>query len=231
MVRKYFPPSQYTPNLYTKGNEFVIKKTNENYVGYYFKTISGLYFTGRNPNHTPSLPLVILSTPPTEEPIDFNVQFVSNWDSIRKPFMVQDDEEFIGNNIDYLFLTSGGRTPLSEGYYVYPPIYSITTPTKEDYDRGFFNRYFLKKNTEVLYGEIEKKEYLKFANSDKSIQSELYTPVSIIWVLKGNREKVYETNKNRVNLIETRGTTPDLNLDPWYGFVNYFNGDFSKYYK
>lgn len=227
MIQKYFPPSQYTPNLYTKGKEFMIIQTNENYIGYYFETLSGKYYTGKDPNSPPTQELFRLTTPNSQPPNDAVLELVLDWDDF-KPFMVQDEETFIKNNSDYTLFTSYISSPSG---YIYPPRYSFTIPTKEDYDLGFYKRYFLKKNTEVLYGEIENEEYKKFQNSDKSIQVELYSSTSVIWVLKGEKEEVYETNKNRVNLIETRGTTQILNQDPWYGFINYFNGDFTKYHK
>ena len=49
----YFPKSQITPNLHTNGNEYTIKSTGENYIGYYWKSSSGKFFTGRTPQDMP----------------------------------------------------------------------------------------------------------------------------------------------------------------------------------
>ena len=46
----YYPKSQIETNLYTMGGEFVIKNTNQPYVGFYWKASSERFFTGKNPN-------------------------------------------------------------------------------------------------------------------------------------------------------------------------------------
>ena len=43
----YYPLSQITPNLYTNGSEFAYVNTNQPYTGYYWKTSSGKYYTGK----------------------------------------------------------------------------------------------------------------------------------------------------------------------------------------
>lgn len=232
MTLKYFPPSQYTPDLYTGGNEFLIKQTNQNYIGYYFKTLSGKYYTGNNPNSPPTLELILLKLTQEEKPpsVTPEVELVFNWDGFSS-FMVQDEDLFYGNNQTYNLLTGIYNPSSSTRISKFPPNYSISTPSQKDYDRGFFKRYFLKKNTENTYGEIQLNEYQKFVNSDPSTQSELFSPVLIVWVLKGKKEEVYKTNKNRINLIQTRGTIKGVKINPWYNFVNYFNDDFTKYYK
>lgn len=46
----YYPLSEITENLYTAGSEFVDNQTKEYYVGYYFSTSDGKYFTGKTLN-------------------------------------------------------------------------------------------------------------------------------------------------------------------------------------
>ena len=50
----YYPKSQIKPNLYTNGGEFAYANTNQEYIGYYFKTSTGKYFTGRNQDDRPN---------------------------------------------------------------------------------------------------------------------------------------------------------------------------------
>ena len=45
----YYPQSQIIVNLYTNGQEFIIKSSEENYIGNYWKTSDGKYFTGKTP--------------------------------------------------------------------------------------------------------------------------------------------------------------------------------------
>jgi hypothetical protein len=58
----YFPLSQITPNLYTNGGEFVIISSQEDYKGYYFKTSTGKYYTGRNSSDLPNIEITLKSS-------------------------------------------------------------------------------------------------------------------------------------------------------------------------
>ena len=64
----YYPLSQITSNLHTNGGEFVIKNTNTPYVGYYWKTSKGQYFTGKTPQDTPTEELISYSPEATTIP-------------------------------------------------------------------------------------------------------------------------------------------------------------------
>ena len=48
----YFPKSQIKPNLYTNGEELVYKSNLQNYIGYYFETSRGKFYTGANPSNS-----------------------------------------------------------------------------------------------------------------------------------------------------------------------------------
>ena len=50
----YFPKNKIKTGLYTAGNEYVIKSTGSDYVGPYWRTSAGKYFTGTSPNNTPT---------------------------------------------------------------------------------------------------------------------------------------------------------------------------------
>jgi hypothetical protein len=45
----YFPKSQITTNLSTNGKEFQVVGTDEYYIGSYFKTSDGRFYTGKTP--------------------------------------------------------------------------------------------------------------------------------------------------------------------------------------
>ncbi len=66
----YFPKSQITPNLYTNGNEFVIETSKVPYVGYYFKTSNGKYYTGKNTSDRPNEELVFLTPQNQDYPLN-----------------------------------------------------------------------------------------------------------------------------------------------------------------
>ena len=50
----YYPKSQIKENQYTNGGEFIIVSTQENYMGYYWLTSKGEYFTGKTPEELPT---------------------------------------------------------------------------------------------------------------------------------------------------------------------------------
>ena len=70
----YYPKSQVKTNLYTNGGEYAISDSNTPYKGYYYKTSTGEYFSGRTPNETPSFRLVKinLTEPVTPSSFDFD---------------------------------------------------------------------------------------------------------------------------------------------------------------
>jgi hypothetical protein len=102
------------------------------------------------------------------------------------------------------------------------PVFNLTLPTNQDKQNGQFNRYFCKKTNELKYLEISQDTYQQLQNKDPKIAWDLYTPVIILWVIQGNQTQVFNSNKATVQAIEQ-------NL-PWYGFTQYFQDKFLKYY-
>jgi len=102
------------------------------------------------------------------------------------------------------------------------PIFNITLPTDQDKINGQFNRYFCKRNNELKYLEISKDTYQQLQNKDPKIAWDLYTPAIVLWVIQGNQTQVFNSNKATVQALEQ-------NL-PWYGFTQYFQDKFLKYY-
>jgi len=46
----YYPKSQIQTDLYTKGKQLRVVSSRAEYIGYYWKTSKGEYFSGRNPS-------------------------------------------------------------------------------------------------------------------------------------------------------------------------------------
>lgn len=55
----YYPKSQIKTNLYTNGDEFVFLSNQQPYTGYYFKTSTGQYFTGKTPDDRPNIEIIL----------------------------------------------------------------------------------------------------------------------------------------------------------------------------
>lgn len=63
----YYPASQIKTNLYTNGSELVYKSNNQRYLGFYFKTSDGKYFSGKTPEIKDSVELILLNNSPSSE--------------------------------------------------------------------------------------------------------------------------------------------------------------------
>jgi hypothetical protein len=195
----YFPKSQIKSNLFTNGNEYILSTTKEEYKGYYYETSNGRKYTGKTPQDGQNILLIVQNliqsiTPPISPTIDLTSPIIY---SLNKS---------ISNSLPNRSL----------------PQYNPTLPTQKDISLGVFQRFFCKKNNELIYMEINQSTYSQLKAKSSQIAWDLYTPVDTLWYIKGDREKVYNTNKNLISLIEQK--------QKWYGFSQYFKEDFSKYY-
>jgi len=172
----YYPKSQVKTSLYTSGDEFIIKSSNENYKGYFWKNSSGQYFAGKNPQVIPIEELIERQIDETNEEF-FIPQKESTWTRVY-PNSIVDDKPGVSPNKNQ------------------------PSPTDQDYVTGEFTRYFTKKSNQNIYYEIAKSDYDQLVNQDDSIKWQLYQPIKIIWDLQGTREEVYQANVNTVLIAE-----------------------------
>ena len=193
----YYPKSQIKPNLYTNGGEFILSITKEDYKGYYYKVSSGKLYSGKNPADKPNILLLLIPHDP--------------------------NEEFVGvggrKDMPITFDFAYNQSPQNVRFI---PLFNPTLPTDQDKQNGQFNRYFCKKTNELKYLEIDKETYTKLQTKDLQIAWDLYEPASLLWVIKGNQETVFNTNKTSVFKIEQN--------QKWNGFSQYFKENYLKYY-
>jgi hypothetical protein len=98
-------------------------------------------------------------------------------------------------------------------------------PTMQDYDKGFFERYFIRqKNTDQIF-EVSRKEFLNFQDN------RFFVPFSLEWKISGPRTDVFndagypvrtgveDTNRRILETINQRGIEEKLNdlLQYWDG--------------
>ena len=197
---KYLPLSQLKSDLYTKGGEFYISSTQLPYKGYYYKTSKGEYYSGKNPQDLPSTLLTLFK----EEISDID----DSNPSTTSPTFWTIQEINYPNNIN-----KPPTLPIS----YYPKI------TSEQYKLGEFERYFLSKNNEIKFKEVNLFTYNQYLTKDPSVSFQIFSPIKLSWGLTGNREKTYTINYNTVKRIS-------LNLK-LRGFVEYFQGRFTQFYK
>jgi len=199
----YFPKSQITPNLHTKGNELAYLDSRLNYKGYYFRTSKGLYFSGKNPNSKPNIELILDIQLPQNVSIQVLEDNQANW---------------VIRDIGYL-----SSTQININNVKTFPKYFFPSPTPEDYEIGEFYRFFLRKNNEIKFIEISEEEHLKYENQDETVQYELYTPIQISWDLTGDKDLVYKVNQKASIRYE--------NIKSVSGFTQYFKNRFTQFYK
>ena len=191
----YYPKSHITPDLYSNG-DLVYKNTNNPYTGYYFSTFDNKAFTGRFPGDGNNLEL---NPPPQNNNISNSTLFEdANPEDTR--FYPENLEYSILKNIKYNKGISQTPTPF------YPQ------PSIADYKTGEFTRYFAKKTNEQI-----------FIETSDLINNKYYIGFSIPWKLTGDKEQVYNVNRNIVELKEFK-----LKLR---GFGDFLKRDYLKFYK
>jgi len=219
----YYPLSQIKTNLYTNGNEFVTNVNNPDtvYKGYYWKTSSGKYFTGKTPQDNPNTELFLIPQ------IDFN-QYSDTVISVTLNSIITNGGNEIngGDNAeegDPAVLNYIALKNIPEDSVQFLPYYNPQQPTQQDYQNGEFRRFFCKKTNEILYIEINKDQYDKLIAKDPQILWQLYVPFNITWQLTGDEQQVARVNKNMVELAIKNLKLPKFNL--------YIKEDYTKYYQ
>ena len=201
----YYPKSQVKTNLYTNGDEFVYISNKQPYQGYYFKTSTGQYYTGKNADDRPNFELTqnLATAETTIDTTKSDYSVIINTD--------------LNNNLNYNNLIPPPPAVLIS------PAYNAPEPTSQDYQIGEFRRYFCKKGNEILYLEIDKDTYDKLIAKDPQYQFSLWQPFNLPWLLVGTQEQVYKVNRNVTILTSQKLLLPQ--------FGRYLKDDYLKYYK
>jgi hypothetical protein len=197
----YYPKSQIVIDLYTNGQEYVIKSTQENYVGPFWKTSDGKFFTGKTPEAKNIQELTLSQSSITAATLSNNV-YVNN-------------SYVITNSYTKLY------PEFSKIEYIPSPF--NPQPTQDDYALEEFTRYFCKKTNEVRYLEINKETYEKLVGQDPTYLWQVYTPFRYQWNISGEKEQVYSTNKKVTEYMITK-----FNL---YSLNKFLKEDYLKFFK
>lgn len=205
----YYPKSQIKSNLYTNGDEFTTvenQTSNQsgNYTGYYFKTSTGKTFTGKSPTDPPNNPLYLIQP----------LAFAEFSDRPQNSNLITYD--YIQLDTTY---TSINGINVSQTRMI--PQFSLPPPNPEDKKRGFFIRYFCKKNNELIYFETTQADHDRIKSQDPTMAYDLYSAAALKWYITGDPSQVTSQNVTQINQAASS--------NGWLGFIQYFKGDFNKY--
>lgn len=178
----YIPRHLIQENLYTRGGEFITSDTGENYTGYYWQNSRNEAFTGKTPQDTPTVRLLV-AVPEEDDNETFENPKTSeaNWTT------------------RYSNITNSQPGQLPTRFF--------PNPSQSDYDFGEFERYFAKKSNQNIYLEINKEQFNQIQNQDERILFQLYIPISVSWQLDGTIEEAYLENKRVVSRLNQPGFT------------------------
>lgn len=172
----YYPKSQIQVDLYTKGKQLRTVSSKKEYIGYYWRTSKGEYFSGRNPYDGSPVSLELI---PKTLASTFNT-------------VVYNKGNDVYNTLKKVDIT---KTLLI-------PSYVKPSPTLNDYNIGSFTRYFAKKNNENSYIETSKEIFSKLKQKNANYDYNSYLIFSLSWKLTGKQDIVLTTNRNIVLLTE-----------------------------
>ena len=216
----YIPKNRILTNQFSNDRKLVYKSTQEVYVGFYYKTFDGKYFTGKTQNDPPNDELVVVEDTFTSYSPTLPQSEIAYTDA---PTIFEDintpgySEEMV---ITYARLQN---IDLNQSTRKFLPYQCYPTPTVEDYEIGSFIRFFSKKINEISYLELNKDLYSELNSKNGDYLWEPYHVLKIQWTLIGIEEEVKQTNSNIVKIEERRmGIT---------GLGRFLKFNFLKYYK
>ena len=202
-MANYIPANKIKPNQYTYGNEWYKSSSGEEYIGFYYLLASGKAYTGKNQNDGPNEEI-------------FQIQ---HEDEFSKWPVYKDDADGIVNfsqiadNYDGYTFETQYQQPQDVNQYAnlieaditqtrYIPVYEPTMPTEEDYQIGYFRRYFVVKTNELIYTEVNEETFKALESEKSDMLWEQYIPFSMRWTISGRIDDVFITNRNLIKLTE-----------------------------
>ena len=202
----YIPKSQIEENLYTHGEEWWYVDDGLEYVGFYYKLSTGKAYSGKNADVLPSREIF---------------QKTGGIDETKYPEINDDSTgginfSQIADNYDGIIPgTNNYQQPRDVNTYAnlksvdvsktkFLPEYEQTLPTVEDYEVGYFTRYFTVQTNSLIYMEISVKTYDELIGENSDWDWVGYIPFKVTWTIIGEMDAVFLTNKNIIGIAENK---------------------------
>ena len=218
----YYPLSQIQTDLFTNGNEYVIKSNLSPYKGSYYKISTGKSFTGNVPsNQSKEIILIDLAT---NQPISDNKISIEVPSSkiVNIVSLSSTDDAGVYDNKGNIIYKANTSNYTSDSQPRTLPSSYYPVLTQEQKNKGQLTRYFAKKSNELRYIEVDKKTYDALESKSSDIAFDLYVPASLIWKIKGDKQEIYTSNKAATTSVEQQFR--------WPGFSQYFKDKFTQFY-
>jgi hypothetical protein len=223
----YFPKSQIKTNLYTKGNLLRYISSKEMYIGDYFETSTGQYYSGKTPQNPPIVELELIPNN-SEEYFNITGKTTTN-PSLSTPIIDEqaDADELLRSETPSFYTLPQEYINASSINFnddVMSPKNHTYLPTEKDYQFGAIERYFLKSINSYNFIEVNESTFTQYLNNSPLTQYTLFIPIQFSWEISGKDvDKVATTNYNTLVLKQKR-----LNIR---GLVEFFKGKYNQFYK
>ena len=201
---KYYPSFRVKTDQKTTGNRLSLDGAP--YSGDYYETYDNKFYSGPNPIVGPNEELK-----PFENYGNSDYLNASNLpSSVKNQFLRQ---------------TNVAKTQALEPVSYYPK------PTVEDYTRGYFIRYFIKKiNSKGFVIEISPEEYNEFVNGTVRYDVSFYLVTQIFWKITGDlNTKRYSQYDIRLGIIEVNKKNTEDAGKNFLGLIEFIGGEYAKF--
>lgn len=212
MALRYYPLTRIVTNRYTRGGEFVLENGTP-YTGRYYTTYDGSSFTGANPTLGTSNPLFRTAKTDLNSDLTYTRRGATGISNLS--VLEQNQVAIVGEED----LVLKQLTP-------YFPV-----PSEDDYQRGYFTRYFAKNISGPGYiFEISKKAWSQIQNGEIANNVLGYETANMLWQLTGPK------NNTRISQYQIQGGVYDTNKrvteaeeKTFRGIVAFIGGDYTKF--
>ena len=221
----YFPKSQIKTNLYTNGNEFIIKGKELSYVGYYFKTSTGKYYVGKAPKRGANIRLFPIDQL-SNNIVNNNIDEFEGWGETlappnavtnfwHTPEEIGDADAVVNTDMKYTSksFVSQYQKNIDTNRLVPPPSpFTLSKLTPQQIRASKINRYYVKDIRNNSYYEISSNTYQNLNNGDEYAK-DLFPSTSLLFYL-GRTSKVNKINSAQYQKVEVE--------KKWKGFSNLY---------
>jgi len=206
MAIRYYPSFRIKTNLNTNGSEFRLNGIP--YSGKYYATFDGKFYSGPNPVLGPNERLVPITN------------YINNPGLGKIGLLPEARTQFA--------LKTKVQVDLSNA--LEPTSYQAK-PTEDDYRRGYFMRFFVKKINEKGYvKEITEQEYLAINDGTVYYDVSYYQTESVMWKLTGPLNTVRLSQYDiRAGIIDTNKRLVETKDVKFLGLKAFIGEEYSKF--